>query len=385
MTDEFRFANQDLQSARLAEMAYATSRDLTQHITKDSSPGQIAQILQSTRGLSTTEASSLASGYTVIATTADTAFGGNTGLNAILLKAGDGSYVLSISGVDNVFSVSPFNPIQGSDFSQTSARTNDYGFNDIQYAELRRFYNYASQGQSINVLDVVGHSLGGQLGTVFYADQARLGNSAFIRQVVTFGAFGINSNALYNNLFSPSISGSNLPFGLPGPQVAEWREILATMSKMPTWKIINYSNYSDPIPVSPAISLELYGPLEISFLYHYGTNITLLNANSHAITHDLSIYRENLPYSLNNVASVGHVTDLWNDLLMPTGTQDPDEIVVTARRSSIAIGPNGDGLHEITVTAPVRNDHLTSYVDPVTGITVTVYLTPKLRITVELR
>src|SRR3546814_17498240 len=79
-------------------------------------------------GLQSSAAQDIASNYSVVASTADVAFQGETGLNAVLLRRnGTDQYVLSISGVDAV-----------ADATETAIRSARYGFNEVQIMETLR-------------------------------------------------------------------------------------------------------------------------------------------------------------------------------------------------------------------------------------------------------
>src|SRR3546814_12967524 len=79
-------------------------------------------------GLQSSAAQDIASNYRVVASTADVAFQGETGLNAVLLRRNvTDQYVLSISGVDAV-----------ADATETAIRSARYGVNEVQImANLR--------------------------------------------------------------------------------------------------------------------------------------------------------------------------------------------------------------------------------------------------------
>src|SRR3546814_18730555 len=110
---EFNYARYYVSSANLALVAYRAKGGLDGNVTAGMSSNALSASLISA-GLQSSAAQDIASNYSVVASTADVAFQGETGLNAVLLRRnGTDQYVLSISGVDVVADATETRPEEG--------------------------------------------------------------------------------------------------------------------------------------------------------------------------------------------------------------------------------------------------------------------------------
>src|SRR3546814_7315309 len=82
---EFNYARDYVSSANLALIAYQAKRGLADNDTAGMLSGALSDSLISA-GLQSSAAQDIASNYSVVASTADVAFQGETGLNAVLLR-----------------------------------------------------------------------------------------------------------------------------------------------------------------------------------------------------------------------------------------------------------------------------------------------------------
>ncbi len=341
MTD-FNYANEYVTMARMAEMSYLANRFTV---------NQGGASLQATLNSAATSFSSdptfiqnFSAHQTVVGTFSSAPGGivGAPGLSAVVFRSNAGELTITISGVDGI-----------GDTTQTAVRTFQYGFNDLQFAQLRAFLAPILNTYSEDVIDIIGHSLGGQLSTILFADLTIQNKSHLVRNVVTFGSYGVGTGNMYNFLLPNST------------HVPDYRSLLYTVENdLALWKMINFRNESDPIPSLLSTGLERPGH---NIILDVDGDGLIRVENTNILNHFMMTYASALTVPTNNLGPIGLARDLWSHLLQ-------DGVPLTINGEPVSLGsvdvsliPVDEAEIEIVVTAPRRVGTHEPAIDPTTG------------------
>lgn len=168
-------------AARMADVAYASSL-----LHAGMSSSQIAGALSSSNRPSAADVefvSYFSQNYTIISSTGDNPSLSKNGLDALVVQDLNGARFVLIAGVNSA-----------SDLTDTVIHTDQYGFNDLQYADLKTMLSTALAVEGAPIT-LIGHSLGGQLARVAFADLQLQGRDSELHAVETFSPYGVNQSA----------------------------------------------------------------------------------------------------------------------------------------------------------------------------------------------